>query len=38
VRSFDELIAEKDHTGLTVQEIAERATVNRATFYARFRD
>jgi AcrR family transcriptional regulator len=38
VRSFNELVAEKGHTGLTVQEIAERATVNRATFYAHFAD
>lgn len=38
VRAFNELVAEKGHTGLTVQEIAERATVNRATFYAHFAD
>ncbi len=38
VRAFNELVAEKGHTGLTVQEIAERATVNRATFYAHFTD
>jgi len=38
VRAFDELVAEKGHTGLTVQEIAERATINRATFYAHFTD
>jgi AcrR family transcriptional regulator len=38
LRAFDELIAEKGHTGLTVQEIAERATINRATFYAHFAD
>jgi AcrR family transcriptional regulator len=38
VRSFNELVAEKGHTGLTVQEIAERATINRATFYAHFTD
>ncbi len=38
VRSFNELVAEKGHTGLTVQEIAERATINRATFYAHFAD
>jgi AcrR family transcriptional regulator len=36
VRAFNELAAEKGHTGLTVQEIAKRATVNRATFYAHF--
>ena len=38
VRAFNELLAEKGHSSLTVQEIAERATVNRATFYAHFRD
>jgi AcrR family transcriptional regulator len=38
VRAFGELVEEKGHRGLTVQEIAERATVNRATFYAHFRD
>ena len=38
VRAFNELVAEKGHTGLTVQEIAERATINRATFYAHFSD
>jgi AcrR family transcriptional regulator len=38
VRAFGELVAEKGHTGLTVQEIAERATINRATFYAHFAD
>jgi AcrR family transcriptional regulator len=38
VRAFWELVAEKGHTGLTVQEIAERATINRATFYAHFAD
>jgi AcrR family transcriptional regulator len=38
VRAFNELLEEKGHSGLTVQEIAERATINRATFYAHFRD
>lgn len=38
VRAFEELVAERGHTGLTVREIAERATINRATFYAHFRD
>lgn len=38
VRAFNELLEEKGHSSLTVQEIAERATVNRATFYAHFRD
>lgn len=38
VRAFNDLVAEKGHTGLTVREIADRATVNRATFYAHFAD
>jgi AcrR family transcriptional regulator len=38
VRAFNELVAQKGHTGLTVHEIAERATINRATFYAHFTD
>src|SRR5918994_6833037 len=38
VRAFGELVMEKGHRGLTVQEVAERATVNRATFYDHFRD
>jgi AcrR family transcriptional regulator len=38
VRAFNELVEEKGHSGLTVQEIAERATINRATFYSHFKD
>ena len=38
VGAFNELVAEKGHTGLTVREIAGRATINRATFYAHFAD
>jgi AcrR family transcriptional regulator len=38
VRAFNELVEERGHSGLTVQEIAERATINRATFYSHFRD
>ena len=38
VKAFNALLAEKGHTGLTVQEIAERATINRATFYVHFTD
>jgi AcrR family transcriptional regulator len=38
VRAFGELAKEKGHRGLTVQEITERATLNRATFYDHFRD
>lgn len=32
------LLAEKNFESITVQDIAERATVNRATFYAHFTD
>lgn len=32
------LLAEKNFESVTVQDIAERATVNRATFYAHFTD
>ncbi len=38
MRAFKELLAERGHDGLTVQAIAERATVNRATFYDHFAD
>jgi AcrR family transcriptional regulator len=37
-QAFIELLAEKGFHGLSVQDIAERATVNRATFYAHFED
>ncbi len=36
--AFLELITEKGFQAITVQDIAERATVNRATFYAHFED
>src|SRR2546421_2012434 len=38
MQAFTELVAEKDIRAITVQEIAGRATLNRATFYAHFRD
>jgi AcrR family transcriptional regulator len=37
-QAFVELMAEKGFRSLSVQDIAERATVNRATFYAHFED
>ncbi|MGX1832189.1 TetR/AcrR family transcriptional regulator [Paenibacillus taichungensis] len=36
--AFASLIQEKDFESITVKDIAERATVNRATFYAHFVD
>ncbi len=38
VQAFDELLKEKSFHSITVQDITERATVNRATFYAHFED
>ena len=37
-QAFNELIAEKGFQSITVQDITERAEVNRATFYAHFPD
>ncbi len=36
--AFRELLEEKDFQSITVQDIAARAGVNRATFYAHFED
>jgi AcrR family transcriptional regulator len=36
--SFTSLIREKDFKDITVRDITEKATVNRATFYAHFAD
>ena len=36
--AFVSLLGEKDFQTVTVQDIAERATVNRATFYAHYLD
>lgn len=38
MQSFVELMGEKDLQAITVSDIAERAMVNRATFYAHFTD
>lgn len=36
--AFGQLLSEKSFEEITVQDITERATVNRATFYAHFED
>jgi AcrR family transcriptional regulator len=36
--AFVELLGEKGFAALTVQDVAKRATVNRATFYAHYED
>jgi AcrR family transcriptional regulator len=36
--ALTELLAEKSFEAITVREIAERATINRVTFYAHFQD
>jgi AcrR family transcriptional regulator len=38
MQAFEELLQEKSISSISVQDIAERATVNRATFYAHFED
>ncbi len=38
VQALKDLILEKSFQDITVQDIAERATVNRVTFYAHFTD
>jgi AcrR family transcriptional regulator len=38
LRAFHELATEKDMRAITVQDVTERATLNRATFYAHFQD
>jgi AcrR family transcriptional regulator len=37
-RAFADLMSEKSFEAITVQEIADRATINRVTFYAHFQD
>lgn len=37
-QALGELMGEKSFQAITVQDIAERATLNRATFYAHFED
>jgi AcrR family transcriptional regulator len=37
-QAFMELMTEKGFQSITIQDVTERATVNRATFYAHFED
>ncbi len=38
LQSFENLLAEKNFESITVQDVTDKAQVNRATFYAHFQD
>ena len=38
LRAFEELLAENNFETISVQEVTDRAQINRATFYAHFQD
>ena len=38
LQAFGEILAEKGFHSLSVQDITEKAGINRATFYAHFED
>ena len=37
-RAFQELLLEKEYRKITIKEIAERADINRGTFYKYYKD
>ncbi|MDO9303325.1 MAG: TetR family transcriptional regulator, partial [Anaerolineales bacterium] len=38
LQSFENLLAEKNFESISVQDVTDRAEINRATFYAHFQD
>jgi AcrR family transcriptional regulator len=38
LQSFENLLAEKNFEGISVQDVTDKAQINRATFYAHFQD
>ena len=38
LRAFEDLLAEKNFESISVQDVTEKAQINRATFYAHFSD
>jgi AcrR family transcriptional regulator len=38
LQSFENLLAEKDFGSISVQDVTDKAQINRATFYAHFQD